>query len=129
MQSFLCACVRKTGFMAYNVMKSLSSVAHNTGRTVITTIHQPRSNIFEVFKDFLWIQFFESLRSKKVFCVISSIKKKLKTQHKKLFDSLLLMSEGQLMYFGEAKNAMSYFETMGYSCPRGFNFADYLCKK
>jgi ABC-type multidrug transport system ATPase subunit len=31
-----------------------------------------------------------------------------------LFDMLLLLSEGQIVYFGPAKDALSYFSALGY---------------
>jgi len=43
-----------------------------------------------------------------------------------LFDMLLLLSEGQIVYFGPAKDALSYFSALGYNCPDHFNPADYF---
>lgn len=62
-------------------METLINLAKNDGRTIICTIHQPRSNIFS------------------------------------LFDMLLLLSEGQVVYFGPASNAISYFSKLNFVCP------------
>jgi ABC-type multidrug transport system permease subunit len=77
-------------FTAYNIMETLINLAKNDGRTIICTIHQPRSNIFS------------------------------------LFDMLLLLSEGQVVYFGPASNAISYFSKLNFVCPNFANPADYL---
>eukprot|EP00179_Madagascaria_erythrocladioides_P005209 CAMPEP_0198312416 /NCGR_PEP_ID=MMETSP1450-20131203/3790_1 /TAXON_ID=753684 ORGANISM="Madagascaria erythrocladiodes, Strain CCMP3234" /NCGR_SAMPLE_ID=MMETSP1450 /ASSEMBLY_ACC=CAM_ASM_001115 /LENGTH=678 /DNA_ID=CAMNT_0044015361 /DNA_START=101 /DNA_END=2137 /DNA_ORIENTATION=+ len=76
-------------FNALNVMYTLRKLA-SAGRTVVTTIHQPRSNIFT------------------------------------LFDKLLLLSEGRVMYFGNAKDAVDYFSRLSFACPSQFNPADYF---
>jgi len=76
-------------YTAVNIMETLRSVANN-GRTVIFTIHQPRSNIFA------------------------------------LFDMLMLLCEGQLVYFGPAKYAVEYFSQLNFVCPQYSNPADYL---
>eukprot|EP00871_Galdieria_phlegrea_P002216 jgi/Galph1/2996/GphlegSOOS_G1665.1 len=76
-------------FNAQNVMQTLLKLAKN-GRTVITTIHQPRSDIFN------------------------------------MFDMLMLLSEGRVVYFGPAKDAVSYFAQLGYSCPQHYNPADFF---
>lgn len=43
-----------------------------------------------------------------------------------LFDKLLLLASGKVVYSGKAEKAQRYFETIGCSCPPGFNIADYL---
>eukprot|EP00004_Rigifila_ramosa_P016498 TRINITY_DN391_c0_g2_i3.p1 TRINITY_DN391_c0_g2~~TRINITY_DN391_c0_g2_i3.p1 ORF type:complete len:963 (-),score=173.57 TRINITY_DN391_c0_g2_i3:141-2699(-) len=74
---------------SYTVMDTIAGLA-KTGRTVITTIHQPRTAIFN------------------------------------LFDLLLLMSKGRVVYFGPAKQVSHYFESIGYPIPRYNNPADYF---
>lgn len=76
-------------FQALNVMSTMSDLA-SAGRTVISTIHQPRSSIFA------------------------------------LFETLLLLSEGKLVYFGKATEAINYFSALGFTCPSHFNPADYF---
>ncbi|KAF9973628.1 hypothetical protein BGZ73_003124 [Actinomortierella ambigua] len=74
---------------ALNVSKAIKELARR-GRTVILTVHQPRSDIFE------------------------------------LFDDLLLLSQGNVVYFGTATDASTYFEGLGHECPVGWNVADHL---
>jgi len=61
-------------------MDTLLTLASN-GRTIVATIHQPRSTITSTF------------------------------------DKLLLLSDGMTMYFGDAKEAVPYFKSIGYACP------------
>lgn len=77
-------------YNAHNVITSLATLAKNYNRTVIFTIHQPQSNIVN------------------------------------LFDRLLLLAKGQLVYNGDAKKAHHHFEKQGHRCPEGYNIADYL---
>lgn len=70
-------------------MTSLRHLATN-GRTVVSTIHQPRSSIFA------------------------------------LFDQLCLLSEGRVMYFGPAKDAVPYFDALNFRSPTQFNPADFF---
>lgn len=76
-------------FNALNVMTSLRHLASN-GRTIVSTIHQPRSSIFA------------------------------------LFDQLCLLSEGRVMYFGPAKDAVPYFAGLSFQSPAQFNPADFF---
>ena len=77
-------------FNAFNVVECLVTLAKNYNRTVIFTIHQPRSNIVA------------------------------------LFDHLVLLAKGRAVYSGPYTSCQSYFDNIGYSCPPGFNIADYL---
>ncbi|CAG8443584.1 9688_t:CDS:10 [Ambispora gerdemannii] len=77
-------------YNAYNVVECLVTLARNYNRTVVCTIHQPRSNIFA------------------------------------LFDQLLLLAAGHMVYSGETSKCQEYFENIGHKCPLGFNIADYL---
>ncbi|KAG0328204.1 hypothetical protein BGZ99_005870 [Dissophora globulifera] len=74
---------------ALNVANAIKELAR-LGRTVILTVHQPRSDIYE------------------------------------LFDDLLLLSQGKVVYFGKAQTAAAYFEGLGHECPVGWNVADYF---
>lgn len=77
-------------YNAQNVIQSLHTLAQRYKRTVIFTIHQPQSNIVN------------------------------------LFDRLLLLAKGQMVYSGEAAKVKSHFEGIGYQCPEGWNTADWL---
>ncbi|KAF4315042.1 hypothetical protein JM18_009622, partial [Phytophthora kernoviae] len=43
-----------------------------------------------------------------------------------LFDDVMILNEGQLMYHGPCNQVEAYFETLGFSCPPGRDIADYL---
>jgi ABC-type multidrug transport system ATPase subunit len=77
-------------FNAFNVVECLVNLVKNYNRTVVVTIHQPRSNIVA------------------------------------LFDQLILLAKGRTVYSGPFENCQSYFDNVGYTCPPGFNIADYL---
>mmetsp|Transcript_30046 Transcript_30046/g.39535 ORF Transcript_30046/g.39535 Transcript_30046/m.39535 type:complete len:673 (+) Transcript_30046:65-2083(+) len=44
----------------------------------------------------------------------------------KMFDDLVLLNEGQVMYHGEADKALEYFESLGHKCPAQYNPADFM---
>jgi hypothetical protein len=77
-------------YNAYNVIECLVTLARDFNRTVVFTIHQPRSNIAA------------------------------------LFDKLILLAEGKMVYSGPFSQCQEYFEQIGHPCPPGFNIADYL---
>jgi len=76
-------------FQAQSVMEALLNLAQS-GRTVVSVIHQPRSSIYH------------------------------------MCDQLCLLSEGEVMYMGDAKEAVSYFSAAGFRCPDQFNAADFF---
>jgi len=43
-----------------------------------------------------------------------------------LFDQLLLLSQGKIVYYGDAKAATDYFSRQQFVCPEHFNPADYF---
>ncbi|KAJ2896452.1 ABC-2 type transporter [Zalerion maritima] len=77
-------------YNAFNVIECLLTLAKTYQRTVIFTIHQPRSNIVA------------------------------------LFDRLILLAQGHTVYSGPFLQCQEFFDQIGYSCPPGFNIADYL---
>ena len=77
-------------FNAFNVIECLVTLAKTYNRTIVFTIHQPRSNIVA------------------------------------LFDQLILLAKGRTVYSGPFESCQAYFDRVGYSCPPGFNIADYL---
>ncbi|KAL6298547.1 hypothetical protein BKA93DRAFT_810707 [Sparassis latifolia] len=82
-----------SGLDAYNalsVIDSLVSLARDYNRTVVFTIHQPRSNIVS------------------------------------LFDQLIVLAQGKLIYSGEADKCHEYLQSIGHPCPPGFNIADFF---
>jgi ABC-type multidrug transport system ATPase subunit len=79
-------------YNAINVVECLVSLAEKYNRTVVFTIHQPRSNIVS------------------------------------LFDHLLLLAGGRVVYSGAYKQCQAFFESTGHPCPSGYNIADFLSK-
>lgn len=77
-------------YNAFNVIECLVTLVKTYNRTVVFTIHQPRSNIVA------------------------------------LFDRLLLLAQGRAVYSGPFDKCQEYFDSIGYTCPPGFNIADYL---
>ena len=65
-------------FTATSVMESLGDLARKDNRTVISTIHQPNSDIFE------------------------------------MFDRLMLLARGKIIYFNKASIAVDYFSGIGF---------------
>lgn len=43
-----------------------------------------------------------------------------------LFDDVILLSEGQIVYQGPREAVLNFFSFMGFSCPRRKNVADFL---
>ncbi|RLN89373.1 hypothetical protein BBJ28_00026777, partial [Nothophytophthora sp. Chile5] len=43
-----------------------------------------------------------------------------------LFDNVLILNEGEMMYNGPREDVVPYFETLGFKCPHGRDVADYL---
>jgi len=70
-------------------VQTLVSLAKSQ-RTVICTIHSPRTDIFN------------------------------------LFDKVLLLSQGETVYFGQAKEMVPYFDKLGFTCPQYTNPCDYF---
>eukprot|EP00921_Rhytidocystis_pertsovi_P003109 GHVQ01005184.1.p1 GENE.GHVQ01005184.1~~GHVQ01005184.1.p1 ORF type:complete len:741 (-),score=75.98 GHVQ01005184.1:269-2491(-) len=75
--------------LAYDVVQLLKELSQ-TGRTVICTIHQPRSQIFS------------------------------------MFDQILLLSSGRVVYHGTTEAIVPYFASLGHPCPPMFNAADFV---
>ncbi|KAJ9164327.1 hypothetical protein P3X46_023920 [Hevea brasiliensis] len=76
---------------AFFVIQTLKNIAHD-GRTVISSIHQPSSEVFA------------------------------------LFDDLFLLSNGEVVYFGEAKMAVEFFAEAGFPCPSRRNPSDHFLR-
>ena len=77
-------------FTATSVMEILGDLARKENRTVISTIHQPNSDIYE------------------------------------MFDRLMLLARGKIIFFNEARLAVDYFSKIGEPCPELSNPADFF---
>ncbi|CAI9742211.1 Hypothetical predicted protein [Octopus vulgaris] len=75
-------------YLARNLIQVLKNMA-SRGRTIVSTIHQPSSEIFT------------------------------------MFDELLLMADGRVVFMGPTKDAMLLFRECGLQCPTNYNPADF----
>ncbi|CCI49083.1 unnamed protein product [Albugo candida] len=74
---------------AFNVVQHLSNLCKD-GKTVVVTIHQPSSSIYE------------------------------------FLTNLMILSSGEMVYFGSGANAINHFTSIGYQCPTYSNPAEYF---
>ncbi|GMF38671.1 unnamed protein product [Phytophthora lilii] len=44
-----------------------------------------------------------------------------------LFDNILLLADGEVLYHGPRAHIQAYFEALGFVCPPGRDLADFLC--
>lgn len=77
-------------YTAYSLVQTLQKLAHDKERTIVVSIHQPRSNIYY------------------------------------LFDSLMLLAYGEVIYYGTANDSLPYFNALNHNCPPNYNPADYF---
>ncbi|XP_062098806.1 ABC transporter G family member 25 [Humulus lupulus] len=74
---------------AHRLLSTLGALAQK-GKTVVTSIHQPSSRVYQ------------------------------------MFDSVLVLSEGRCLYNGKGSEAMTYFDSLGFSPSFPMNPADFL---
>ena len=100
-----------------NLAMTLSDLAHNHGHTVVCTIHQPRSQIFEQFDYLMLLVVRFSLSQPSI--------SEDKTTHlnERWFPRT---QRGHIVYYGEASRALDHFESLGYPCPVHENPADFF---
>ncbi|KAJ3318238.1 hypothetical protein HDV06_000741 [Boothiomyces sp. JEL0866] len=77
-------------FNAFNTIQSIKELAKKENKLVLMTIHQPRTDILE------------------------------------LFDKVLLLSVGKVMWFGSTPDAITHFDGLGYKLPPKTNPSDYF---
>ncbi|TKY51517.1 ABC transporter G family member 25 [Spatholobus suberectus] len=74
---------------AHRLVVTLAALAKK-GKTVVTSLHQPSSRVYQ------------------------------------MFDKVLVLSEGQCLYFGRGSDAMRYFQSVGFAPSFPMNPADFL---
>ncbi|CAG8547514.1 37059_t:CDS:10 [Gigaspora margarita] len=79
-----------TSGLALELVQTLKEFAVKQKKTIIMVIHQPSSQVFE------------------------------------LFDRLLVMADGHVVYFGDGENIVDYLANEGFVCRPNFNPADYM---
>lgn len=57
--------------------------------------------------------------------IITSIHQPTSATFLNTFDKLLMLSDGNVVYFGKPTDSLKYLRTMGYACPEGYNAADH----
>lgn len=57
-------------------------------------------------------------------CVIALLQPAPETYN--LFDDIILLSDGQVVYQGPREHVLEFFESMGFKCPPRKGVADYL---
>eukprot|EP00055_Hartaetosiga_balthica_P011041 m.49154 g.49154 ORF g.49154 m.49154 type:complete len:663 (-) comp7438_c1_seq1:22-2010(-) len=75
---------------AASLIATLRELASRQHRTILMTVHQPSSQIYNQF------------------------------------DKLLLLSHGEVAFFGSSSDAKTSFQKAGLSCPNGYNMADFF---
>lgn len=99
-------------YNAQSVIESLSNLARTYNRTVILTIHQPRSGIVALFDELIVLA--------KGRCVWAGPMRSIAAP--RLVDGADGETESEVQGVGE------WLERIGRGCPVGFNMADYLSK-
>lgn len=74
---------------AHRLVATLGALAQK-GKTIVTSMHQPSSRVYQ------------------------------------MFHSVLVLSEGRSLYFGKGTDAVTYFESVGFSPSFSMNPADFL---
>lgn len=108
-------CWHLIGLDSYNaqsVIESLSNLARTYNRTVILTIHQPRSGIVALFDELIVLA--------QGRCVWAGPMKSITAP--RLIDGVDGEADSEVQGVGE------WLESIGRGCPSGFNMADYLSK-
>ncbi len=125
---------------ALSLLETLVSVAREDNKTVITSIHQPSSQLFHMFDGILLMAKGKVLHHiivlENLFVVLWGIAPFIRNHYRlKLllwFCGLLHHSftiqnlKLQVAYFGAASEAMDYVASVGLRCTMHYNPADYL---
>lgn len=69
---------------------------------------------------------YEMSKTSHIFVINTLIYMQPRSNIFKMFDSLMLLASGQLVYFGPAKTCSNYFKILGFTIPTDYNVADYL---
>ncbi len=92
---------------ALSLMETLYTLAKQENKIVVTSIHQPSSQIYHRFDDLLLLA-----------------KGKVRTNSSRLERTCLFI---QVAYFGEASQVLSYFSSRSLHCTLHYNPADFMC--
>ncbi|VDN44549.1 unnamed protein product [Gongylonema pulchrum] len=116
-------------YMAYHVVKVLENLSSISGKTIICTIHQPASDIFEMFDRVLFlangrVAFLGSsnFTGKTIICTIHQPASDIF----EMFDRVLFLANGRVAFLGAPAEAIKFFGAVGYPIPRHTNPADFF---
>ncbi len=98
-----------------SIVDSMKNLAKK-GKTIVCTIHQPSSEIFEMF-DKLYLMAGEKL-----------ILLTYKTRLLSILNSNFLIKEGRTASYGSLPQTYEFFSGHDYTCPPNYNPADYYIK-
>lgn len=79
--------------IAYSLMSTMAKYSRQSMKTILTTIHQPSSQIFH------------------------------------MFSKVLLLTEGQVAYFGPGNKIIDFFSRLGLHCDPLYNPADFILEQ
>ena len=95
-------------FMAFNVISVLRKEAL-TGKTIVCTIHQPSSQVFALFDQ--WVEH-------------RHVRTRIHSRPRRIY----LMAEHRVAFAGPTKDAMTFYESVGHPSPGNFNPADHYIR-
>lgn len=97
---------------ALNLMETLRHLAIDSNKTIVTSIHQPSSQLFHMFDDVLLLA-----KGKVVWCLYLTTS----------LEHAMIMCV-QVAYFGPTNKVVRYFADLGLHCAHHYNPADYICE-
>lgn len=109
----MCCSEGLDSFTAYQLLLTLSNLARR-GRTVIVSIHQPRSDAFPLVRAFFLLEI-----------TSSNLLKSFQFLSVKL-DLVCLLSQGSVIYSGRTCEILPYFQEHGYSPASHVNPLDFV---
>ena len=104
--------------------KRLSVASELLGHPSILLADEPTSGLdsFQAYSIMLHLSYLSKMKSMCVLCSIHQPRSSIWG----LFDDILLLAEGQVVYFGPRTTVLTYFSGLGYSCPDNTNPSEFL---
>ena len=104
--------------------KRLSVASELLGHPSILLADEPTSGLdsFQAYSIMLHLSYLSKMKSMCVLCSIHQPRSSIWG----LFDDILLLAEGQVVYFGPRTRVLTYFSGLGYSCPDNTNPSEFL---
>ena len=104
--------------------KRLSVASELLGHPSVLLADEPTSGLdsFQAYSIMLHLSYLSKMKSMCVLCSIHQPRSSIWG----LFDDILLLAEGQVVYFGPRTKALTYFSGLGYRCPDNTNPSEFL---